>query len=138
MSLEALQMLAAEMNNVIQFSAPAPVVADTAEGALDMIFEEMVIDPASIEFRFERKHRALGAIRKAYRAREIPLRRSGNTSALRPALFTAASTSLFITAMPFSSCWSFRLPNQEAWGSRSRRGSWVSFASKAARYRWTR
>lgn len=33
--------------NIVQLSRPAPIMADSVEQALDILFEEMVIDPAA-------------------------------------------------------------------------------------------
>jgi hypothetical protein len=42
-------------------------VADSAEGALDLIFDELVVDPAARRLDFERKYRAVRSTRQAYR-----------------------------------------------------------------------
>jgi hypothetical protein len=46
--LERLRLLSREMQNVIQLSVPAPLVAASADEALDLVFEEIVLDTGSI------------------------------------------------------------------------------------------
>jgi hypothetical protein len=126
-SVEQLTRLSAEMNNIIQFSSPAPIVADTAEAALDLIFEELVLDPASMRFRFEKKHRAVGATRGAYRAHEIP------DSAIKERVQVVAGS--FHGGFDFAvhngraiqlvQCWSFQLPNQESLAEQVKAWAWV-------------
>jgi Protein of unknown function (DUF3037) len=65
---------ATEMQNIIQFSQPAPVAECSAEAALDLVFDQLVLDLTRKSFQFEKKHRAQGAARKAYRERRPCLR----------------------------------------------------------------
>jgi hypothetical protein len=44
---EALAELHHDHRNIVQLSPPAPIVATHAEAALDIIFDHMIIDPAS-------------------------------------------------------------------------------------------
>jgi hypothetical protein len=46
LSEEWLQRLYAEHRNVVQLSPPAPMVASTADEALDRVLDQMVLDPA--------------------------------------------------------------------------------------------
>lgn len=59
-SSELLRHRAKEMHNIIQFSPPAPVAADSADAALELVFEHLVLDAAHKSFPFEKKHRAQG------------------------------------------------------------------------------
>jgi hypothetical protein len=72
MSTEFLARGAEEMQSVVQISSPAPVVADGPGSALDLVFEQLVLDAARRSFEFEKKHRALGAVRRAYRSHGVP------------------------------------------------------------------
>ncbi len=127
LSLEALTLLSVEMNNIIQISEPVPVIAPSAEAALDMIFEELVVDPASTQFRFQKKHRAVGATRHAYRAHEIP------DDAIKERVRVVAGS--FHGSFDFAvhngravqlvQCWSFQLPNQETLGEQVKAWAWV-------------
>jgi hypothetical protein len=46
---------ATEMQNIIQFSQPAPVAADSAEAALDLVFDQLVLDETPKSFRSRRR-----------------------------------------------------------------------------------
>jgi len=71
-SSELLRRRAREMNNVVQFSMPAPIAADGAETALELVFDQLILDAARKSFPFEKKHRAQGAARRAYQAHDVP------------------------------------------------------------------
>jgi hypothetical protein len=62
-----LKKLYVEHRNVVQLSAPTPMVASNAEEALDRVFEELVVDPARIRRGTPNKHTALAAVRRSYR-----------------------------------------------------------------------
>lgn len=62
-----LQQLYHDHRNVVQLSAPTPIVADNAEKALDIIFGSQIIDPVSQSRDFITKHRVLADLREAYR-----------------------------------------------------------------------
>lgn len=62
-----LQGLYHDHQNVVQLSAPAPIVADDAEQALEILFSRQIIDPVSQAREGSlTKHRALHDIRRAY------------------------------------------------------------------------
>jgi hypothetical protein len=127
MSVEELTRLSEEMNNIVQFSTPTPIVADTVEVALDLIFEELVLDPAATRFRFEKKHRAIGATRNAYHAHDIP------ETAIKERVQVVAGhfhgNFDFAVhngrAVQLVQCWSFQLPNQEALAEQVKSWAWV-------------
>lgn len=109
-----LKSLADEMNNVIQVTEPAPVVADSAESALDLIFERLIVDPARVTYRFKRKHQAQAAARSAYRAHEVP-----DSSVKQRARVASRAYDFQFDfavhngrAVQLLQCWSFQLPNQ--------------------------
>ncbi len=56
LSLESLDQLASEMQNLVQLTPPAPVVAVSAEAALDLVFDQLVVDTAGQRYRFKKKH----------------------------------------------------------------------------------
>ena len=86
-SSEFLRRRAAEMHNIVQFSPPAPVVADSAEAALDLIFDQSVLDAARKRFPFEKKHRAQGAARRAYQAHDVPAEAVRERAPVRSGVF---------------------------------------------------
>jgi len=68
-----LQALFHNHRNVVQISAPMPIVADNAEQALDLLFDQVIIDPTAQPRSSPSitKHRILSAIREAYTAADI-------------------------------------------------------------------
>jgi hypothetical protein len=62
-----LQGLYHDHQNVVQLSAPAPILAEDAEQALEILFSRQIIDPVSQAREGSlTKHRALHDIRRAY------------------------------------------------------------------------
>jgi hypothetical protein len=56
-----------EHRNVVQLTPPTPMVASSAEEALEQVFEELVVDPARARRGTRNKHSALAAVRAAYK-----------------------------------------------------------------------
>ena len=127
MTIEELQTLAAESQNIVQFTAPAPVVADTSEQALDLIFEQLVLDPTSQQFRFEKKHRAQSATRRAYRDHEVPETAVKEHARIESGVFDATFDFAVHNgrAVQLVQCWSFQLPNQDDLAEQVKAWSWV-------------
>ncbi|MFC7387015.1 DUF3037 domain-containing protein [Sphaerisporangium rhizosphaerae] len=73
LSADWLAELHHDHRNVVQLSPPAPIVATHAEAALDIIFDHMIIDPASQRRQVAiGKDRVVQDLRKAYVRAEIP------------------------------------------------------------------
>jgi len=127
LSFDALRATAAEMQNIVQLSPPAPVAAESAEAALDLIFSELVVDPTARRFRFEKKHRAQRSTRAAYQAHEIPdaaVREHARvTSGVYDDTFDFAVHNG--RAVQLVQCWSFQLPNQDELAEQIKAWSWV-------------
>jgi hypothetical protein len=63
-----LSSLSRDHRNVVQLTPPAPIVADSAEAALDVLFGRQIIDPVSqSRVRAVTKHGVLSAIGASYR-----------------------------------------------------------------------
>jgi Protein of unknown function (DUF3037) len=127
MTVEQLQALADESQNIVQFTVPTPVVADTSEQALDLIFEQLVLDPTSHEFRFEKKHRAQSATRRAYRDHEVPEDSVEERARIESGVFDATFDFAVHNghAVQLVQCWSFQLPNQDDLAEQVKAWSWV-------------
>ncbi len=126
LSEEWLQRLYAEHRNVVQLSPPTPMVASTADEALDRVFDQMVLDPALRRHPFQKKHAALAAVRAAYRKYAV---QKGVNLRERVALETAHHRERFDFAvtngrtLQLTHTWSFQVPDQDlvaeqvkAWG----------------------
>lgn len=57
----------ARHHNIVQLSAPSPIVAASATEALDDIFGQLIVDPERHSGGDTSKHAALAAVRRAYR-----------------------------------------------------------------------
>jgi hypothetical protein len=127
-STELLLQLSGEMQNIVQISTPTPVVADSAENALDLLFPELVVDAAAPEFRrFERKHRAQASTRRAYRAHDVPEEAVTEQAHVAAGPYEghfdfAVSNGEVVQLVQ---CWSFQLPNQAELAEQVKAWAWV-------------
>jgi hypothetical protein len=69
---EWLTELYRRCRNVVQLSPPAPIIASSAEEALDLVFDNLVNDPARGRFRFMTKRAVFGELRRSFLAAGIP------------------------------------------------------------------
>lgn len=127
MSSALLTRLAAEMQNVVQVSAPAPIAADGAEAALDFVFDQLVLDAARKSFPFEKKHRAQGAVRRAYRSHAVPTAAIRERAAVRSGVFDGVFDFAIHNGrtVQLVQCWSFQLPNQSDLAEQVKAWSWL-------------
>jgi len=121
-----LHRLYVDHRNIVQLSQPAPMVASSADEAINRIFEELVLDPSRIRHAFLKKHAALAALRAAYREHSVE---KGKNLRERATVRTENYREKFdfaVTngqAVQLSHTWSFQIPDQEhvseqvkAWG----------------------
>ncbi len=66
-----LKGLYVEHRNVVQLSPPIPMVATSADEALERVFEELIVDPARAKKGTPNKHTALAAVRRSYRDNSV-------------------------------------------------------------------
>jgi hypothetical protein len=127
LSTEYLLHLSEEMRNVVQLTPPAPVAAASAEEALDLLFTQLVVDPTSQRFPFDKKHRAVVSTRRAYRGHEVPI----EAVTERAPLVAGPYEGVFDFAVAngevvqLVQCWSFQLPNQAELAEQVKAWSWV-------------
>lgn len=125
-SSEFLAVRAIEMQNIVQLTPPTPVVADSAEAALELVFEQLVLDETPKSFSFEKKHRALGAARNAYKAHSVAAavrERAPVRSGAFDGSFDFAVHNGHVVQLV--QCWSFQLPNQKELAEQVKSWSWV-------------
>ena len=121
-----LWRLHADHQNIVQLSTPTPMVAESADDALDSVFDLMVLDPAVNKYPFTKKNTALAALRRAYDEFEII---KGNERSERVTLKTSHHEAHFDFAVTngevvqLTQAWSFQVPDQatlaeqvKAWG----------------------
>jgi hypothetical protein len=126
-SSEFLRRRAAEMQNIVQFSPPAPVVADSAEGALELVFDQLVLDAARKSFPFEKKHRAQGAARRAYQAHDVRPEAIRERAPVRSGVYDGVLDFAIHNGrvVQLVQCWSFQLPNQVDLAEQVKAWSWL-------------
>ena len=123
-----LARLHRDYRNVIQLSYPAPMVAESAEDALDRIFELMIVDPSQRQHRFRRKNEILAAVRRAYREKELSKdedvkERVVLSTAHYQELFDFAVTNGEVVQLTHS--WSFQFPDQELLARQIKSWGWT-------------
>lgn len=129
-----LANLASEQRGVVQFSAPRPVDVESTEAAVDMLWDHVIVEPSRREFRFKKKHEALGAVRNALRRNKITGENLWRTARLESRGFRAPiDFAIHDKQVAYlTQCWSFQLPDKErlldeiqswAWAIRALRDS---------------
>lgn len=126
-SAELLRRRAMEMHNIVQFSPPAPVAADSADAALELVFDQLVLDAARKSFPFEKKHRAQGAARRAYQAHHVPAGAVRERAPVRSGVFDGTFDFAVHNGrtVQLVQCWSFQLPNQADLAEQVKAWSWL-------------
>jgi hypothetical protein len=127
LSVDLLQRLSGEMNNIVQISTPTPIVAEAAAEALDVLFDHVVLDPAARRFRFEKKHRAQRVTRDAYRRHEIPDEAIKQRVRVDAGQYQGQFDFAVHNgeAVQLVNCWSFQLPNQQELADQVKAWAWV-------------
>jgi predicted RecA/RadA family phage recombinase len=127
MSSALLRRLSEDMQNVVQLSTPAPIAADGAEAALDLVFDQLVLDAARKSFPFEKKHRAQGAVRRAYRSHAVPTAAIRERATVRSGVFDGVFDFAVHngSTVQLVECWSFQLPNQSDLAEQVKAWSWL-------------
>lgn len=121
-----MERLHSDHRNIVQLSRPAPMMAASADDAMERIFDELVVDRARRRYQFQKKHAALAAVRAAYRAHAVEKPRYLRE---RVSLATENHRERFdfaVTngkAVQLTQAWSFQVPDQDqlaeqvkAWG----------------------
>lgn len=116
-----------EMRNVVQFTPPAPVVAASAADALDLIFDELLVDPARREYRFLKKHRAVASTAEAYRRARLPDEAVAKKVRVHAGEFHGAFDFGVHNGrmVQLVRCWSFQLPGQSELAEEVKAWAWV-------------
>lgn len=111
-----LEQLSSESRNVIQLSPPAVIVAESVNEALDMLFEQFVVDPEHRRYSFKRKHAALAAIRHSYRDAGLRIGKDFDEGAKVKGQHHNERFDFVVAngqAVQLAQTWSFQQPNQE-------------------------
>lgn len=72
LSEDWLHQMYVDQQNIVQLSPPAPLIAESADDALDRVFQQHIVDPG-LEPRARRltKHAAQAAVRAAFKEHEV-------------------------------------------------------------------
>jgi hypothetical protein len=126
-SADLVAQLSAEMRNIVQLSAPLPVVAASAQEALDILSDEVLVDPLARRYRFAKKHRAVAVTRRAYREHHIPLESIAEHAPVVSGAYDASFDFAVFNgkAIQLVQCWSFQLPDQVQLAEQVKAWAWV-------------
>ena len=110
-----LANLASQQRGVVQFTAPLPLDVESADDAVDLLWDRMIVEPSSRTFPFKKKHVALGAVRNALRKVNITDDNLWRTTRLESSGFQASiDFAVHNGAVAYlAQCWSFQLPDKE-------------------------
>ena len=123
-----LEELHRDHQNVVQLSAPAPMLAATADEALERVFDLMVIDPAQRRYKFRKKNEAIAAVRRAYKALSL---RQNQDLRERVTLSTRHHHERFDFAitnghvLQLTQAWSFQVPDQDSLSEQIKAWGWT-------------
>ena len=123
-----LSTLSDRHRNIVQLTQPVPLVAEDIQDALDIVFDEMIIDPAKVQYRFKKKFAALAAVRRAYRDVGFMLEENllervvVQTSHHRERLDFAVANG---RAVQLTQTWSFQVPDQETLAEQIKAWAWT-------------
>jgi hypothetical protein len=125
LSHDTLSAMSSEMNNVVQLSAPAPVVAESAAAALELLFDELIVEPGA-RSTSQTKWRAVKSTLAAYREHDVP----DDAIARRAPIRAGSYETVFDfavhngSAVQLVQCWSFQLAGQADLAEQVRSWAW--------------
>ena len=111
-----LSCLWEESQNVVQLSAPAPMLAESIEEVSEIVFREFIVEPESRRHAFKKKYAALAAVRRSFREYQIT---KGHQFFERPTVRGPHHSKRFDfavangRAVQLTQTWSFQVPNQD-------------------------
>lgn len=136
-----LAELASQQRGIVQFTAPTPVDVDSAEAAVDLLWDHLIVEPSPRSYRRQTKKVALRAVRSAFRGVPIHGRNVLETTRLDSEGFSAPiDFAVHNGSMAYlTQCWSFQLRDKErlldsvqswSWAIRALRSSGGSLTSE--------
>ena len=128
LSEDWLAMLHRDHRNVVQLTYPIPMVAESAEDALDRVFDLMIVDPSQRRYRFRKKNEAIAALRRAYRAHEIDRESEICEGVTLSTSDYQVRFDFAITngkALQLAHAWSFQVPNQDSLAEHVKSWGWT-------------
>jgi hypothetical protein len=126
-SLRWLLRLADESRNVVQFSVPAIVVAESVEEAIDVLSGQFLVDSQARALRYKKKTAALASLRHAYAAAGVRTLGVVSEGVLVRGPHHGAQFDFVVgrdQAVQLAQTWSFQVPNQADVAEQVKAFSW--------------
>ena len=128
LSEDWLENLHTQHRNIVQLSPPSPMVADSADEALDRLFSQMILDPTRHRQSTVTKHVVLAAMRRAYGSCGI----RKNRGFVERARLSASDHSIPVDfavvngqVLQLVQTWSFQSADQQSLAQQVRSWGWV-------------
>jgi hypothetical protein len=124
-----LNELSSGQRGVVQLSRPATVSAAGMDSALEMLSQELLIDPETLGLTYLRRTRPLGELRDAYRYSEDPQLRAHVAEKVDILIADTLHQRMDFAVvngrpLQLAHAWSFQTPDQEALSGRLRAWAW--------------
>ena len=128
-SFDWLKRLSEESQNVVQFTSPSVIVSPSIEQALEILFDQFVVEPESRSMPlFTRKNSALAAVRKAYRDVGLNGLYKVDEGATVKGTHHKERFDFVVAngrAVQLAQTWSFQNPNQEELSEQVKAWAWT-------------
>ena len=128
LSEDWLENLHTQHRNIVQLSPPSPMVADSADEALDRLFSQMILDPTRHRQSTVTKHVVLAAMRRAYGSCGL----HKNRGFVERARLSASDHSIPVDfavvngeVLQLVQTWSFQSADQQSLAQQVRSWGWV-------------
>ncbi|MDE0169718.1 MAG: DUF3037 domain-containing protein [bacterium] len=128
LSEDWLENLHTQHRNIVQLSPPTPMVANSADEALDRLFSQMILDPTRHRSSTVTKHGVLAAMRRAYGSCGL----GKNRGFVERARLSTSDHSIPVDfavvngeALQLVQTWSFQSVDQQALAQQVRSWGWV-------------
>ena len=111
-----IRELANQQRGAVQFSQPQPVDADSAQAAIDLLWDNLLVDRESRRFAFTKKNTAQGAVRQALRKVNIKDENLWTAALLDSSGYSApVDFAVHNGSVAFlTNCWSFQIPDKDS------------------------
>ncbi len=114
--------------HVLQFTPPAPLVAETLDGAAELVAGQLLVDPERRRYPFKKKNVALGAVSRAFREYQIRKNRDYFQTVEVQGSHHKERFDFAIAnghALQLTQTWSFQVPEKEGLSSSIRAWAWA-------------
>ena len=123
-----LMQLSEESRNLVQFSTPAPIVAEDIDQALRILLGQFIVEPEPRRYPVMTKHKALAATRKAYTKAGLKLREHFNEGPNVNGRYHQERFDFIVMngqAVQLTQTWSFQVASQNELAENIKAWSWT-------------